>query len=696
MKKEIFHIAFSKLCMAKAMTELYEANFKQVSKYVHATSRGHEAIQIALGMQLLPQDYAFPYYRDDAMLLAFGMQPYDLMLQLMAKREDPFSGGRSYYSHPSLRDDDKPKIPHQSSATGMQAIPATGVAMGMQYIENFPEGAKTNKRNDSFSDLQTSYFDGILPITVCSLGDASVTEGEIAEAFQMAALKQMPILYLVQDNGWDISANAAETRAQNAFEYAKGFKGLDAVSIDGANFIESYKAVEKVIATMRKERRPYVVHAKVPLLNHHTSGVRMEWYRDDLEEARSRDPYPVLIQHLKEHGFSEKEIKKIEDEAIAKVNSDFQSALQAEDPKPEDLFTHDFAPTPIIEEAGDRFPEREEKAMMVDCALFAIEELMKKHKECLLYGQDVGGRLGGVFREAATLAQKFGDNRVFNTPIQEAFIVGSTVGMSAVGLKPIVEVQFADYIWPGLNQLFTEVSRSCYLTNGKWPVSMILRVPIGAYGSGGPYHSSSVESVVTNIRGIKIAYPSNGADLKGLLKAAYYDPNPVVILEHKGLYWSKVPGTKGATAIEPSEDYVLPFGKANVLQEIWRQETKETLTLVSYGMGIHWAMNASKGMRDRVEVIDLRTLHPLDENAVMKSVKKTGKCLVITEEPVENSFARALAAKIQEVCFKYLDAPVMTIGSENMPAIPLNSTLEQTMIPSTDKVRQKIMELVNY
>ena len=335
---------------------------------------------------------------------------------------------------------------------------------------------------------------------------------------------------------------------------------------------------------------------------------------------------------------------------------------------------------------------------MVDCALFAVEELMKKHKECLLYGQDVGGRLGGVFREAATLAQKFGDDRVFNTPIQEAFIVGSTVGMSAVGLKPIVEVQFADYIWPGLNQLFTEVSRSCYLSNGKWPVSMILRVPIGAYGSGGPYHSSSVESVITNIRGIKIAYPSNGADLKGLMKAAYYDPNPVVILEHKGLYWSKVPGTLTATSVEPSEDYVLPFGKAWVLQEIWKQEDVETLTIVTYGMGVHWAYNASGelDMRDQIEIIDLRTLFPLDEDTIMKSVKKTGKCLVVTEEPSNNSFARALAGKIQEECFKYLDAPVMTIGSENMPAIPLNSTLEQTMIPSTEKVKAKIEALLNY
>lgn len=683
MSKETLAKGFTNLVTAKAMTFLYEENFKLVSKYVHATSRGHEVIQTALGMQLKPQDYVFPYYRDDSMLLAIGMKPYDLMLQVLAKRDDPFSGGRTYYSHPSLKDDDKPKIPHQSSATGMQAIPATGVAMGFWYSE--AEGLK-------------SYSDGAAPVAVCSLGDASVTEGEIAEAFQMAALKQLPILYLVQDNGWDISANAKETRAQDAFEYAKGFHGLEAISIDGTDFEESYRTIEYVIEKIRKERRPFLVHAKVPLLNHHTSGVRMEWYRDDLEEARSRDPYPKMKHLLKSHGFSEDELQELENAQIDIVRKDLDRALQAEDPKPEDLYTHDFAPTPITEEVGERTPQGADKVVMVDCALFAIEELMAKHKECLLYGQDVGGRLGGVFREAATLAQKFGDNRVFNTPIQEAFIVGSTVGMSAVGLKPIVEVQFADYIWPGLNQLFTEVSRSCYLSNGKWPVSMILRVPIGAYGSGGPYHSSSVESVVTNIRGLKIAYPSNGADLKGLLKAAYYDPNPVVIFEHKGLYWSKVPGTKGATSVEPNADYMLPFGKAWVLQEIWKQEEEETLSIITYGMGVHWAVNASEelGLQNTIEIVDLRTLHPLDYDTVFKSVKKCGKCLVVTEEPSENSFSRALQGRIQEECFQDLDAPVMVIGSENMPAIPLNSVLEKTMVPSVEKVKEKIKTLLGY
>jgi 2-oxoisovalerate dehydrogenase E1 component len=673
--------AYELMCTAKAMTELYELNKEITAKYVHATSRGHEAVQIALGLQLLPQDYLSAYYRDDSILLGIGMTPCELMLQLLGKRDDPFSGGRTYYSHPSLRRDNMPKIPHQSSATGMQAIPSTGIAMGIQYKEKV--GLADNKSENK-------------PVAVCSLGDASITEGEVAEAFQMAVLKKLPILYFVQDNEWDISANANETRAMDAGEYAKGFKGLEVRKIDGTDFEESYITLKEIITAIRKERRPFLLHAKVPLLNHHTSGVRKEWYRDDLVEQSKRDPFPKLKNVLLEKGFGEKELSQVEAKAKKIVDDDYVKALKAEDPRPADLFSHDFAPTPVTEEKGEREPKNREKKVMVDCALFAVQELMSKHKECLLYGQDVGKRLGGVFREAATLAEKFGDDRVFNTPIQEAFIVGSTVGMSAVGLKPIVEVQFADYIWPGLNQLFTEVSRSCYLTNGKWPVSMILRVPIGAYGSGGPYHSSSVESVVCNIRGIKVAYPSNGADLKGLLKSAYYDPNPVVIFEHKGLYWSKLKGTEDARTIEPDENYVLPFGKARIALEAEVVKNSSSLTVITYGMGVHWAKNAAKRFSGKIEIVDLRTLVPLDEKAILASVKKHSRCLVVTEEPVQNSFAQALAGMISEKCFEVLDAPVRIIGSENVPAVPLNSTLEAAMLPNADKVSQAMNELLNY
>lgn len=681
--KEIALEAFELMCRAKALTELYEENKEVTAKYVHATSRGHEAIQIATGLQLKPQDFVFPYYRDDSILLSIGMTPFQLMLQVLAKRNDPFSGGRTYYSHPSLNDADKPKIPHQSSATGMQAIPATGVAMGIQYKEKIGIAEDYNGQN---------------PVVVCSLGDASCTEGEVSEAFQMAVLKQMPIIYLVQDNEWDISANAKETRAQDITYYARGFNGLEVRTIDGSDFMESYATMKEVIDTVRKERRPFLVHAKVPLLNHHTSGVRKEWYRDDLEEAATRDPFPKLKQNLLDLDVKSFELISIENKAKQLVEEDYQRALKEEDPRPEDLTLHHFAPTPITEEKGEREPKGKEKTVMVDSALFAVRELMTKHKECLMYGQDVGGRLGGVFREAATLAQQFGDDRVFNTPIQEAFIVGSTVGMAAVGLRPIVEVQFADYIWPGLNQLFTEVSRSYYLSNGKWPASMILRVPIGAYGSGGPYHSSSVESVVTQIRGVKVAYPSTGADLKGLLKSAYYDPNPVVIFEHKGLYWSKIKGTEGAKTVEPDEDYVIPFGKARTVLEADDDKIKngESAVIITYGRGVYWSLEAAKQYKGQIEIIDLRTLNPIDKEAMYNATKMHNKVMLVTEESIENTFTLGLAARIQKHCFKHLDAPIEIVGSVDTPAIPLNSVLEATLLPNAEKIAEALKTLLDY
>ena len=665
------------MCTAKAMTDIYEENKDITSKYVHATSRGHEAIQIAMGMQLNPCDWVAPYYRDDALLLSIGMTPYELMLQLQAKMDDPFSGGRSYYSHPSLRRDDMPNIPHQSSATGMQAIPTTGVAMGIQYLEI-----------EKIADEKS--------VVVCSLGDGSITEGEFSEALHMAALKQFPILYLIQDNGWDISASGEEVRSNDIGDYIKGFGGIEVLKVAGYDFSESFQTVQSAIKTIRKERRPICIHADVPLLNHHTSGVRMEWYRDDLEVHKKKDPLPILMSQLSDAGITSNEIEKIETTAIQLVKSDFQKAIKAQDPATESLFDNVFHPTEITEEKGERKPEKASDIIMVDAALLAIKELMEDHPECLLYGQDVGKRLGGVFREAATLAETFGDNRVFNTPIQEAFIIGSTVGMSAAGCKPIVEVQFADYIWPGLNQLFTEVSRSCYLSNGKWPVSCIIRVPIGAYGSGGPYHSSSVESVLTNIRGIKIVYPSNSADMKGMMKAAFYDPNPVVMLEHKGLYWSKIKGTESAICPEPGKDYILPLGKGNIILEAEKSqiESGNSISIITYGMGVYWANTAAEQFRGQVEIIDLRTLFPLDEELVFESVAKHDRCLIVSEEPKENSFAQSLAGRIQEACFQHLDAPVSVVGAENVPAIPLNSNLEKRYLPNTKKVAMAIDKLL--
>ena len=679
--------AYNCLFTAKTMADTFEAN-RQTCKYVHAASRGHEAIQIATGLHLLSCDFVSPYYRDDSLLLSLGFTPYQLMLQLLAKADDPFSAGRSYYCHPNNRGNNKPTIIHQSSATGMQAIPTTGIAQGIQYLERIQ------------STLIQKGINGEAPVVLCSFGDNSLTEGEVSEAFQFAVLKQLPIVYLVQDNQWGISVSAEEARAMNAFEYAAGFKGMKRMQCDGSDFLASYETMETAIGYARKERRPILVHARVPLLAHHTSGVRREFYRtkEDLLKHGLYDPLPKLRDVLVSDGVTHIEIVEIEKKVEQLVEDAFDRAVKAADPQPSTVTDHIFADTTVIEEKGIRQPQGAEKVMMVDAALHAIEEIMHEHNECILYGQDVGRRLGGVFREAATLAEKFGDHRVFNTPIQEAYIIGSTVGLSAVGIKPIVEVQFGDYLFPGFNQLVTEVSKSCYLTAGKFPVCMILRIPVGAYGGGGPYHSASIESTLLSIKGIKICFPSNAADMKGLMKAAFLDPNPVIMLEHKGLYWSKVPGTEDAKRIEPSRDYIIPLGKANIVLKADAAKTSkgETVCVITYGMGVYWAKSAAAAFAGKIEILDLRTLFPLDEALIFETVRRHGKCLIVTEEPINNSFAEALSFRISTECYHSLDAPVVTIGALNLPSVPINLVLENAMLPNAQKVQQKLEALLSY
>jgi len=679
---ELMLKAYKLMCRERAMADIYEAN-RDITKYVHSTSRGHEAIQLAAGMQLKPYDFASPYYRDASMLMGMGIEPYELMLQLLAKRDDPFSGGRSYYAHPSLRRPGFPTIPHQSSATGMQAIPATGMAHGISYLE------KRGKVNSEEA-----------PIVLCSFGDGSITEGEVSEAFQEAVLHKLPIFYLVQDNTWGISVSAAEMRAMDAYEFAAGFKGMERRRVDGADFAKSYEAVNECIEYVRTQRGPILLHATCPLLGHHTSGVRREFYRteENLKEHAADDPILHLYHALLEAGIPKKQLTEIDNEAKDFIAKEFARAVASPDPEPESLYLHEFAESPIKEETGNRSPEGGRTIIMVDAGLYAVREIMAEHEEAILYGQDVGRRLGGVFREAATLAETYGDDRVFNTPIQEAYIIGSTAGMSAVGIKPIVEVQFCDYIWPGINQLVTELSKSCYLTMGKFPVSSVVRVPIGAYGGGGPYHSGCHESALLTVKGIKIVYPSNAADMKGLMKAAWHDPNPVVMLEHKGLYWSKVPGTEAAKTIEPDKDYIIPLGKGRIaLEANAEQKIKgNTVVVITYGMGVHWALNAAMGLEGQVEIVDLRTLYPMDENLVMERVKAHGKCLVLAEEQILNSFAESVAGRISQQCFQWLDAPVMSMGAANMPAVPLNIGLEKEMLPNKDRVAEKLRELLSY
>ncbi len=666
---------------ARALANIYERNKRRIP-YVHATSGGHEAIQIAVGMQLTTTDILYPYYRDDALLLTLGLTPQELIRQLLAKAGDPFSGGRNYYAHTALKRAGFPIIPHQSSGTGMQALAAVGAAQALQY-------KKKHKQ----------HTESINPLVLCSLGDGAMTEGEVSEALQLAALHQVPIIFLVQDNEWGLSARGSEQRSMDAYTYAAGFKGLNRLQLDGRDFVPLLKQVQTAFDEVRSKQQPLLLHVKVPLLAHHTSGVRKEWYRSEseLDIIQTDDPILYIEEYLqKQAGFSRLDLKSIQQEITAAMTCIFEALEQEAEPDPRFLTQHIYAPATIIKEAGNRQPKDQSSVFMVEALLNGMTEILAQYPEAIYFGQDVGSRLGGVFRESVDLQNKFGKDRVFNTPIQEAGILGTALGMTALGLKPIVQIQFADYFWPAMNQLIGEIAKSCYLSNGQFSVPMLIRIPCGAYGGGGPYHSASIESILTTIKGIKIAYPSNAADAKGLLKAAFLDPNPVILLEHKGLYWSKLAHTQAAQTVEPSVDYVIPLGQAKIVLEADQDllEQGETMVIITYGANVHHANRAARHFKGQVEVIDLRTLVPLDEQMVVKAIKRHGKCLLITEEPLTNSFIESLAGRMSQYCFQWLDAPIALLGAKDLPAIPLNRTLEAAMLPNEADIIQQIERLL--
>lgn len=678
MKNSVLLKAWSFMCSARAATHLLKENRSVSSKYVHATAHGHEALQIALGMQLLPQDILYPYYRDDALLLALSINQKDLFSQLLARSTDPFSGGRSYYAHVSANDGLLPFIPHQSSGTGMQAIPAAGAALGLKYRE--------------MEDLVPSKNDAA-PLVVCSIGDGALSEGEVSEALQFSDLKSLPILFVIQDNQWCLSAKSSEVRGTSIETAFSGYRCIDYHYVDGSDFQRCYLSIEAILSEIRTSRKPVALHAEVPLLGNHTSAIQSQRYRDDMDEVKDRDPMLKLAATLLEAGIEQSKLDQIRDECSTMAEELFWEATKDTDPKREHLESHVFYPSGEIQETPFVPRPGSGHCFMVEHGMVAMRELLEENAECLVYGQDVGSRLGGVFGATANLEAEFGSHRVFNTPLQEAFIIGSTAGLSVAGCRPIVEIQFADFIWLGLNQLFSVLSRSCYLTAGKWPVSAVIRVATGGYGGSGPYHSSSIESVLTSIVGIKVVFPSCGCDLFGLLRAAFYDPNPVVVLEHKALYWARRSQFEQAGGPLPDPGHIIPLGKAKIVAIA--EDPHNSVTVVTYGYCVHLALKVAEKFTGQIEIIDLRTLSPFDLETVTESVSRNGKCLVISEETEFQSFAMRIAGMISQCCFEDLKSGVKVLGSAEIPAIPLNSTLEQVALPDEDSIERAFQALLS-
>ncbi|CAA9306408.1 MAG: Branched-chain alpha-keto acid dehydrogenase, E1 component, alpha subunit / Branched-chain alpha-keto acid dehydrogenase, E1 component, beta subunit [uncultured Cytophagales bacterium] len=671
--------AYHLMCVTREMDRLYDQRKDLYGKYPHSTSRGHEAVQIAAGLQLHPYDFAAPYYRDEALLLAMGVPLRSLMLQMLAKGDDPFSGGRNGYGNPVLHSEELPKVPYLGLTAGSHVVPATGVAQGLAYLST------QNLRSD---------FDR--PVVFCSLGDGALTSGEVAEALQVALLKRLPIVYLVQDNDWARSARADEYRGMDPYEFAGGIKGMRRTRVNGADFVQAYESIQLAIDYVRIERLPIFLHAKCPLIGSFRSDLPAGRYRtaENLALHGKDDPIIRLRKYLTIEGETEEVLERIDEEARALVAEELRLATEAADPDPGTVSRHTFA------EAGETAAPATGSAASpgeplspARAATAALNDLLGTHREALYYGQDVGGALGGLYGEAHGLAERYGAERVFNMPAQPAYLVGAALGMAVTGCRPIAQVT-AEGLWGGLGQLVHGLSRSNYLSNGQFPAPVVLRVPVGAPGGGGPFGSGSIESVLLRIPGLKVAYPSGAADLAGLLKAAFADPNPFVVLEHRGLYGSTAPDPSAGTA----DATPLPLGKARVVAEASAEKREEggSVVVVTYGMGVHWARAAAEGLEGAVEILDLRTLHPLDWEAVTAAVGRHNKALVLTEEAAPGSFAEALAGRIARECFKVLDGPVGVCGAEAVPAIPQHERLEAAVLPNPEKVTAAIRALLNY
>ncbi|MCU0354866.1 MAG: thiamine pyrophosphate-dependent enzyme [Cytophagales bacterium] len=659
--------AYETMCVAREMNRLCEENI-HLPPHPFSSGRGHEAVQIAAAMQLRPQDYCFPYHRDEALLIGLGVRPYDLMLQLLARKDDPFSGGRMPYPNAILHHEDAPEVPLPTSVFGSHVVQATGLAQGLMYL------LSQNLRVD---------FDR--PVVLCCLGDAAATRGEVAEAFQVAVLKRLPVVYLVQDNDWAGAVRSDEIRAVDAYELAGGFKGMKRVRLNGADFVDAYDKLQVAFEYVRLERMPVVLHAKCPLLAHHDSRTQRETYRseENLALHRRDEPLERLRRYLVIEGVADGEMAEMERQANLIVIEQFEQARMATEPEPGNVMLYRFAPSPVIDERGLRQPTDAPFVTFREAGIQAVAELLDSHPAAVYLGDQISSAKGGVFGEAAGLAARYGPDRVVSMPPGESYLVGCAAGLSAAGTKPIVGVSSPQRLMTALHQL-NRLSECHYLTMGKTAVSAVLRVSVEKW---------DVETILLQLKGLKIACPSTAADLKGLLKTAFDEANPVVMLEHADLY-----DLPEAGSAEPSGDYRLPFGKARVALTASDEKRADgqSLAVVTYGIGVHWSVTAAAEHPGSVEVLDLRTLHPLDWEAVIEAVKRHGKALVVTAEPQRCSFAEGLAGRIAQQCFRFLDAPVWVCGSASVPAPPVSPALLRVATCSPASISEMIGQVLNF
>jgi len=680
---------YKNMCLSRLLDDEEIRLKKRNLIFFQVSSAGHEAIGVAAASLLRPgQDWFFPYYRDRAMCLQIGLSAEEMLLSAVGAESDPISAGRQMPAHWSKRD---LNIVTQSSPTGTQFNQAVGVAEAGRYARNagLPEKAEEDE-----------------VVLACS-GEGATSEGEFWEALNVAANRKLPVLFLIEDNEYAISVPVEVTTAGGSISRCfEGMPNMKVMCCDGTNLMESLDACEEAVDHIRGGNGPVLLHAKVTRPYSHSLSDDQIYYRtkEELEKEKERDCLIQVEKHLiKKKIRTALEIEEMKADLAKELRAASAKALEAPKPDPKTVCTHLFSSRDLTEDLPkvSGLPRHGgEPIAMAQAINRTLKEEMGRNERILVFGEDVADASreeafetckgkGGVFKVTYGLQKEFGSDRVYNTLLAEASIIGRAIGMAARGLKPVPEIQFFDFIWPGFNQIRSELASFRWRSAGDWGAPAVVRVPIGGYLRGGSiYHSQSAESIFISCPGLKIAYPSNAADAMGLLRAALRMDDPVMFFEHKHLYLSAA-----SRSPDPGFDHIVPFGKAAI------KRSGTDLTLITWGALVHKSLEAAEKVAKRlgveVEVVDLRTLVPMDRETVLASVQKTGRALVVHEEPKSCGFGGQVAALLADECFEWLDAPIKRVAGKDA-WVAYTPVLEEAMLPSVGDIVAALEDLAQY
>ena len=701
-------IEFYRLMYLSRRTDDREIMLKRQQKiFFQVSGAGHEALLVAAGLAMKPgYDWFFPYYRDRGLGLALGMTVEDQLLQAVGAATDPSSGGRQMPSHWTS---ERLNIVSPSSSTATQCLQAIGCAEAGRYYRHHPESAKRPGDGVDYRSFKDVKFQPD-EVTYVSIGEGSTSQGEFWESLNTASNEKLPVVYVIEDNGYAISTPVeANTPGGNISKLIATFPGFKFWEVDGTDAIASYKAMVEAVAYCRSGAGPAVVHGHVTRPYSHSLSDDERLYRskEEIEADSLRDPIARMqIWLLRQGILDEQGINELERKVDEEVQRATERALAAVLPTPDTILKHvyseDLKPTDAVFETKAATTADQSERTMLDLINATLQDEMRRDERVVVFGEDVAdatrdkplraGKIkgkGGVFKVTAGLQKEFGNDRVWNSPLAEANITGRAIGMGVRGLKPVVEIQFFDYIWPAMHQMRNEMSVMRWRSNGQFSCPLVMRVPIGGYLTGGSiYHSQSGESIFTHTPGVRVVMPSNALDAAGLLRTAIRCDDPVLFLEHKRLYRE----TFGRSAY-PGPEYMIPFGKARVVRE------GKDLTVITYGAVVPRALQAAQRMarelKVEVEVIDLRSLSPYDWEAIAASVKKTSKVLVAHEDMLSWGYGAEIAARIGDELFHDLDAPVRRVGSMDT-FVAYQPLLEDVILPQPERLFQVMKELAEF